>query len=94
VADQPGHPDPALTLRVYAHAMREEETDLWFAEFAGSERLYPAPEVSRRLIREGPVRGADKARGLTIRLFRGVILSPKLGVARSNRARSLEAVSG
>jgi len=42
------------TRRVYAHAMREEETDLSFADFAGqgadeaateggSERLYPAP---------------------------------------------------
>ena len=38
--------DPALTLRVYAHAMREEETDLSFAEFGvadGSGRLYPSP---------------------------------------------------
>ncbi len=43
VADQLGHSDPALTLRVYAHAVREEETDLSFAEFGGSERLYPAP---------------------------------------------------
>jgi integrase len=43
VADQLGHADPALTLRVYAHAMREEETDLSFAEFGGSKRLYPAP---------------------------------------------------
>ena len=43
VADQLGHADPALTLRVYAHAMREEEPDLSFAEFGGSERLYPAP---------------------------------------------------
>jgi integrase len=43
VADQLGHSDPALTLRVYAHALREEETDLSFAEFGGSERLYTAP---------------------------------------------------
>ncbi len=43
VADQLGHSDPALTLRVYAHGMREEETDLSFADFGGSERLYPAP---------------------------------------------------
>ncbi|MBW2385550.1 MAG: tyrosine-type recombinase/integrase [Deltaproteobacteria bacterium] len=58
VADQLGHSDPALTLRVYAHAMCEEEDDLAFADFAGqeagdviaseaassdSERLYPAP---------------------------------------------------
>jgi hypothetical protein len=54
VADQLGHADLALTLRVYAHAMREEESDLSFANFAvqgaaksttedGSRRLYPAP---------------------------------------------------
>ncbi len=43
VADQLGHADPALTLRVYAHAMREEETDLSFAEFGVSGRLYPSP---------------------------------------------------
>ena len=47
VADQLGHSDPALTLRVYAHAMREEETDLSFADFGGSERLYPAPPSER-----------------------------------------------
>ncbi len=48
VADQLGHADPALTMRVYAHAMREEETDLSFADFspkAGSRRLYASPEL-------------------------------------------------
>jgi hypothetical protein len=39
VADELGHSDPALTLRVYAHAMCEEKTDLSFAELGGSERL-------------------------------------------------------
>jgi len=43
VADQLGHADPALTLRVYAHAMPEEEADLSFADFDGAKRLYPAP---------------------------------------------------
>jgi len=43
VADQLGHSDPALALRVYAHEMREGETDLSFAEFGGSEQLYLAP---------------------------------------------------
>ena len=38
-----GHANPAFTLRVYAHAMRDEEADLSFAEFGGSKRLYPAP---------------------------------------------------
>ena len=46
VADQLGHADPAFTLRVYAHAMRDEESDLSFAEFGGSKRLYPAPSRS------------------------------------------------
>ena len=40
---QLGHTDPTFTLRVYAHAMRDEESDLSFAEFGGSKRLYPAP---------------------------------------------------
>ncbi len=43
VADQLGHADPALTLRVYAHAMKNEETDLSFAEFGGPKRPYTAP---------------------------------------------------
>ena len=34
VAHQLGHADPALTLRVYAHMLREEETDLGFADFS------------------------------------------------------------
>ena len=46
VSDQPGHADPAFTLRVYAHAMRDEESDLSFAEFGGTERLYPALGIS------------------------------------------------
>jgi hypothetical protein len=44
VADQLGHADPALTLRVYAHAMPGEERDLSFAEFGGPGRPYTAPE--------------------------------------------------
>ncbi len=43
VADQLGHADPALTLRVYAHAMRDEETDLSFAEFRDPKRPYTTP---------------------------------------------------
>jgi hypothetical protein len=38
VAAQLGHANPALTLRVYAHAMREEETDLGFLDFGGTRR--------------------------------------------------------
>ena len=38
VSDQLGHADPAFTLRVYAHALREEETDLSFADFGDPRR--------------------------------------------------------
>ncbi len=43
MADQLGHSDPALTLRVYAHAMSEEETDVCFAEFDATGRPHTAP---------------------------------------------------
>ncbi len=47
VADQLGHANPELTLRVYAHAMPVEESDLAFADFgaanSGAKRLDPAP---------------------------------------------------
>jgi hypothetical protein len=49
VADQLGHSDPALTLRVYAHAMRNEETDLSFAEFGDPKRPYTAPRIETEL---------------------------------------------
>ncbi len=52
VATQLGHSSPMITLQTYAHAMREEEVDLGFANFSGSaasidgaKRLYPAPSV-------------------------------------------------
>ena len=35
------------------HAMHEEETDLSFAEFDGSERLYPAPTPERDISETG-----------------------------------------
>ena len=38
VASQLGHANPELTLRVYAHAMRKEETDLSFLDFRGTKR--------------------------------------------------------
>ncbi len=38
VASQLGHSNPELTLRVYAHALREEETDLSFLDFGGAGR--------------------------------------------------------
>ena len=43
VADVLGHADPSLTLRVYAHALREEENDLSFLDFDGAGRQQTAP---------------------------------------------------
>ena len=40
VADQLGHADPALTLRIYSHVLKSEERDLSFAEF-GPKRPLP-----------------------------------------------------
>ena len=48
VADALGHADPALTLRVYAHAMADEERDLSFAEFDDPRRPYTAPLLEER----------------------------------------------
>ncbi len=47
VADQLGHADPALTLRVYAHALNSDESDLSFADFGAPERPYTAPRSDR-----------------------------------------------
>jgi hypothetical protein len=50
VADQLGHSDPALTLCIYAHAMRNEETDLSFAEFGDPKRpLETKPNLKKSL---------------------------------------------
>ena len=38
VAPQLGHTNPELTLRVYAHALREEETDRGFLDLGNTER--------------------------------------------------------
>ena len=65
VASQLGHSDPALTLRVYAHAMREEESDLSFLDFGGTKR-HPrgTPARSARARQRAPVakarRGTEK----------------------------------
>jgi len=46
VADQLGHADPALTLRVYAHVIPNDEQDLSFLDFEGPGRPYTAPRDS------------------------------------------------
>ena len=49
VAEQLGHADPALTPRLYAHAMREEEVDLSLAEFDANGA--PSPVSAARFFR-------------------------------------------
>ncbi|MFP6655959.1 MAG: tyrosine-type recombinase/integrase, partial [Myxococcota bacterium] len=44
VSEQLGHADPAFTLRVYAHVLRDEEVDLSFADFSSTGR--PDPKIS------------------------------------------------
>jgi len=50
VAAQLGHANPELTLRVYAHALREEEADLSFLDFAGGTRRHPRGTERMRAI--------------------------------------------
>ncbi len=55
-----------LTLKTYAHAMREEEVDLGFATFGdGSKRLYPAPtESAESAERRNPLKSMVGRQGL------------------------------
>ncbi len=55
VAEQLGHANPELTLRTYAHVLREEESDLSFAEFDSPGRPYTAPASDA----DAPARDAD-----------------------------------
>jgi len=63
VASQLGHANPELTLRVYAHALREEETDLSFLDFSDTKR-HPrgtkqhAVATNRKPLRVTPRRGS------------------------------------
>ena len=65
VVDQLGHASPMLTLKTYAHAMHDEETDLSFAEFGesvGPGRPYPAPDLDRDLGDEDAAEGPPRRR--------------------------------
>jgi integrase len=65
VADQLGHADAALTLRVYAHAIQDEESDLSFANFGDSKRFYPAPaELAESAERCNPLKSMVGRQGL------------------------------
>ena len=54
VAEQLGHANPELTLRVYAHALPAEPGDLGFADFDGPGRPYTAPALSDAQEHERP----------------------------------------
>ncbi len=66
VAEQLGHSNPELTLRVYAHALPVEEQDLAFADFggakSGAKRLYPAPTERSNLANEIAPGASDRGR--------------------------------
>jgi hypothetical protein len=47
VAAQLGHANPELTLRVYAHALREEEADLSFLDFDRDSNPRPSAWEAR-----------------------------------------------
>ena len=59
VATQLGHANPELTLRVYAHAMRSEEADLSFADFAPGD----SPELRQKLAAVGGSRRHPRGTG-------------------------------
>jgi len=71
VAGQLGHADPQLTLRTYAHAMREEEADLSFADFAaGGTKRHPRgtkPESPREARRASVARARVRSRKVVTR---------------------------
>jgi hypothetical protein len=64
VASQLGHGSPEFTLRVYAHALREEEADLSFLDFGGTKR-HPRGTKEVRAV------AANRARLATPRRSRG-----------------------
>jgi len=67
VADQLGHHSPEFTLRVYTHALRDEEADLSFADFslgdgAGTALVRRADELrSERNRRAGLASGRNRS---------------------------------
>ncbi len=63
VAQQLDHANPELTLRVYAHELREEETDLSFLDFGGTKRHPRGTERKRAVAMKKPLRVTPR-RGL------------------------------
>ena len=67
VASQLGHANPELTLRVYAHALREEEADLGFLDFGrvtGGTKRHPDGTTRRAATATRKPPRASTRRGL------------------------------
>ena len=96
VSKQLGHSDPAFTLRVYAHAMRDEESDLSFAEFGGSKWLYPALGISGDESElSNPLKRLARREGLLVRLRRPAVrVASRLALASSLRLRRKASAAG
>ncbi len=62
VAEQLGHSNPELTLRVYAHALPVEEQDLAFADFGAPRRPYTAPGSKENLPNESAAELSTRGR--------------------------------
>ena len=94
VASQLGHANPELTLRVYAHALREEEADLSFLDFGGTKRHPRGPNLRAAAATRKPPRATSR-RGLKF-LERETGLEPatlSLGT-RSTGPKSAETAVG
>ena len=60
VASQLGHANPELMLRVYAHALREEEADLSFLNFGDPKRHPDGTDEKRALHATKPPRATPR----------------------------------
>ena len=69
VADHLDHADHALTLRVYAHSMPEDEADVSFADFGAPRRPYTAL-VSGAAIEPGCPKGTYPTRESLVGAYR------------------------
>jgi hypothetical protein len=93
VAEQLGHANPELTMRVYAHAMPTEEGDLTFADFRagdGAKRLYPAPALDSGAQNENAPAASQRRRYRILERETGVepatlSLGSYLGIYRFSR---------
>ncbi len=97
VSEVLGHANPELTLRVYAHVLRDEEQDLSFRDFEGAAewRHQTATDVNKE---GGPDRGRSVKR-LVPKRKRGAgngtrTRDPQLGKAQKTQAITRYCVCG